>query len=158
MAVATLFSTQMTSITGNAGGTAQVLPNVSQVGGRKRSFTANITLAAQASGSTIGIARIPLGAQITGITLLTDTSLATAQISFGDSNNAALYAAAAVLTAVNTPTPVGKAGVLFVPITAGYNCVNGLASTSFEDIVMVTSVAALPASGNLAVEIEYTMD
>ena len=158
MAAASTFSTQMAALTGNTGGAVQSLPNVTLVGARERVFVANITLASQASGSTIGIARIPLGGTITNIQLTTDTSLSTAQISIGDSNSAAIYAAAQTLTSVNTPTNVGLAATRGSLITTGYDCVSAVASKSYEDVVLVTSVAALPSSGNLVIIITYALD
>jgi len=158
MAVATVFSTQMTSLTGNAGGGSQALPNVTGVGGRERIFHADITLAAQASGTTIGIARLPLGAMITDIQIITDTSLGSATISVGDSNSAAIYAAAATYTTINVPVYVGLAATLGVPITSGYDCQTGVANKSYEDLVLVTASASLPASGNLRITVKYVLD
>ena len=163
MTVATLFSTQMAQITGNTGGAIQSLPPVTTVGGRERVFIANVGLAAQASGAVIGVARFPLGAIITGITLLTDTSLGTSTIALGDTNSAALYAAATTLTNVNTPTRIGLAATHGAPITTGYDCISGLATAApkggqYEDVVLTVAVAALPALGNLAIIFEYSID
>ena len=158
MAVATLFSTQMTLLTGNAGGNVQSLPSVSVAGARERVFIANIALASQASGSVIGVARLPVGSVITGIQLITDTSLGTATVALGDTNSGAIYAAAQTLTSVNTPTRIGLAATHGAPITGGYDCVTGAASIAYEDIVLTTAVASLPASGNLVIIIEYAID
>lgn len=166
-AVATLFSTQMTQITGNAGGGIQSLPNVNVAGGKQRQFIANLTLAAQASGSVIAMARLPLLAVLTGITLITDTSLATATIAFGDANSAAIYAAAQTLTSLNTPTRIGLAATHGAPITTGYDAQSGAQVTPFapgaggagyEDILMTTGVAALPGAGNFVAIFEYSID
>ena len=158
MAVAAVFSTQMASLTANTGGAVQALPNVTVVNGRKRVFHADIALAAQASGTTIGVARLPLGAMITDIQIITDTSLSTATISLGDSNSAAIYAAAATYTTINTPVYVGLAATLGVPIASGYDCTTGVANKSYEDIVLVTATASLPGSGNLRINISYVID
>lgn len=160
MAVATTFTAEMTSLTGNAGGALQSLPDVTKVGGRVRSFRGQITLAAQASGSTIGIARLPMGASILGIWVCTDTSLSTAAVSVGDSNTATRFAPANTLTATNTPTRWGNAATMGVQITSGYDCVTGSATTagSYFDVVFVTSVASLPGSGTLSFVIEYVFD
>ena len=158
MAVATVFSSQMTSLTGNAGGGSQALPNVTAVSGRVRVFHADIVLASQVAGTTIGIARLPLGAMITDIQVITDTSLGTTTISVGDSNSAAIYAAAATYTTINVPVYVGLAATLGVPIASGYDCLTGVASKSYEDLVVVTAVATAPASGNLRLNIKYVMD
>jgi hypothetical protein len=163
MTAASTFSTQMTQLTGNAGGGIQSLPPVTTVGGRERVFVANIGLASQASGSIIGVARLPLGAIITGITLLTDTSLGSATIALGDTNSAALFAAAATLTNVNTPTRVGLAATHGAPITAGYDCTTGASTAApkggqYEDVTLTTASASLPSTGNLAIIFEYSID
>ncbi|HEV2189674.1 MAG TPA: hypothetical protein VGR70_20865 [Stellaceae bacterium] len=170
MAVATLFSTEMAQLTANAGGATQVLPQSVVAGGRQRTFVANLALAAQASGTTFGMARIPLYAAIVGITIITDTSLGTTTIALGDANTANLYLAAQTFTSVNTPTKVGNALTHGQPITSGYDSVTGNLVTPFmpqtagqggfnyEDITMVTAVAALPATGNLVILFEYSID
>jgi hypothetical protein len=161
MAVATTFTPVMALLTGNAGGAIQSLPGVNLNGGRQRSAVGMVALAAQASGSTIGAVRLPIspgGTVITGITIATDTSLATAQISLGDSNSAAKYMAAQTLTSLNTPTRVGLATIHGALLTSGYDCASGAISTAYEDIVIVTSVAALPGSGTLVVIVEYVVD
>ena len=152
-------STQMAALVGNAGGAVQSLPTVTQVGGRERVFVGNITLASQASGSTISVARLPLGAIITGIQVITDTSLGSATIALGDvhSGNSAIYAAAQTLTSTNTPTRIGTAATHGTPIATGYDCVSG-ASSPYEDVIITTAVAALPSSGSLVVIIEYVID
>ncbi|HEV2673382.1 MAG TPA: hypothetical protein VGV37_02505 [Aliidongia sp.] len=153
------FSTQMAILTGNTGGAIQQLLTPSDAGGRKRSFRANIVLAAQASGSQIAVARLPINAAIFGINYLTDTSLATATIALGDihAGNSAIYAAATTLTAVQTPTSVGLVATRGAPITAGYDCLTGN-QLGWEDVVLTTGVAALPASGNLVIEFDYVID
>ncbi len=158
MAVATAFSPQMAAITGNTGGVVQNLPNVTTVGARVRVFHADITLAAQANGTTIGIARLPLGAIITEINYLTDTTLGTATVALGDSNAAAIYAAAQTLTTVNVPQSVGLPATRGVPIQTGYDCVTGLANRSYEDVTLTVGAAALPGAGNLKVTLYYSID
>lgn len=158
MATATVFSTAMALLTGNAGGNVQNLPAVNVAGARQRIFVGNIALAAQASGTVIAVARVPVGSVITGITLLTDTSLSTAQIALGDANSGAIYAAAQTLTSTNTPTRVGKQATQSAPIATGYDCQTGAANYAYEDILLTTSVASLPGSGNLTIIVEYALD
>lgn len=171
-AVATLFGTEMTQLTGNSGGGVQALPSVTSVGGRQRQFIARLALATQTNGVTIGMARIPLFASLLGIWLMTDTSLGSSTISFGDANTAALYAAAQTFTTTNALTiATGRAAATFgVPITSGYDSVTGNLVTAnmpqtpgqggglYEDITMVVGVANLPASGNLTVVFDYVID
>ena len=158
MAVANLFSPVMAALTGNAGGAVQSLPGVNLAGARERTFVGTFVLAAQASGSVIGMARLPLQSVITGITLITDTSLGSATIALGDANNATAYMAAQTLTSTNTPTRVGLTAAHGQPITTGYDCTTGLAAKAYEDIILTTGAAALPASGNLCVIVEYALD
>lgn len=155
---ATAFFPEMTQLTGNTGGAVQSLPAVTKVGGRERVFSTTLTLAAQASGTTFGVARLPMGAMLSGINVITDTSLGSATISFGDANNTTLYSAAATLTATNTPTSIGNAATRGQLITSGYDCVSGAANKSYEDITLTTAVAALPGSGSLVVQVTYTID
>lgn len=155
---ATVYFPEMTLLTGNTGGAVQALPTVTKVGGRERVFASSLTMAAQASGTTFGVARLPLGAIITGWTLITDTSLGSATISFGDANNTTLYKPAATFTTTDTPTRVGLTSSHGQPIATGYDCVSGAVSKSYEDITMTVAAAALPGTGVLTVIIEYVMD
>lgn len=148
----------MAALTGNAGGQVQNLPNVNLAGARERTFVATIALGSQPAGTTFGIARLPLQSVITGITAITDTSLGTATIALGDANTTNAYMNAQTLTSTNTPTRVGLAAAHGQPIASGYDCVTGKASTVYEDVTLTTAVAALPASGNLCVIIEYALD
>lgn len=158
MSVATLFSPIMSALTGNSGGAIESLPNVTLHGARERTSCAVITLASQASGSVFGLFRLPVGAIITGITINTSISLGSATIALGDSNTSNLYMSAATFTSTNTPTRVGNATQHASPITSGYDCVTGLASTSYEDVTMTTATAALPSSGTLVIIIEWALD
>lgn len=167
---ATLYSDLMTNLTGNSGGAVQTLNKNTLFGGRVRKQTATLTLASQASGSVFGMFRIPLGSVISSISVITDTSLGSTTIKFGDAHNgnSAIYGAAATLTATDTKTrmgpPTAKTGV---EITTGYDSqgtlVNptmpqtpGQGGFNYEDIIMTTGAATAPASGTLRAEIEYT--
>jgi hypothetical protein len=158
MAVATAYFDQMTTLTGNTAGAVQTLPDVTRVGGRRRTFVSSLTLASQASGTTIGVARLPIGAVINSIQGITDTSLGSTTISLGNSNSAAIYKAAATFTATETPTLWGLTATRGVPITSGYDCVTGVANRSYEDIVLVTGAATAPSSGTLRILIDYSID
>lgn len=155
--MALTFSTEMAQITGNAGGAVQSLPGVNLAGARERTFIAHVALAAQAAGSQIAVARIPLQAVITGIQVITDTSLGSATIQLGDAATPAAYAAAQTLTSTQTPTRLGVTATHGTPIVTGYDAVSG-ASAPYEDIILTTAAAALPASGNLLLIFEYALD
>ena len=169
MAIATQWGTQMTALVNNAGGAIQTLPPVTLVGGRQRTFVETVNLAGQANGTVIGVARIPLYAVFLGITLVSSVSLGTATISFGDANNATVFAPAATLT-VTTPTLVGAAAAIGQQISVGYDSDTGNQVTPFmpqkigeggalyEDIVMTVGAAALPGSGVLVVMTDFAID
>jgi hypothetical protein len=169
---ATAFFDLMTNLSGNSGGNIQTLNNVNLDGGRLRQKVASVVLAAQASGTVFGVCRLPLGAVIRSIDVITDTSLGSSTIKFGDAHNgdSALYGAAATLTATDTLTRFGpttaKTGV---PITTGYDYLGvlvtpqmpqtaGQGGFGYDDIIMTVGAAALPASGNLRVLVSYAID
>ena len=165
--MALFYSSQMAVLLANIGGAVPQLPAATVAGGRERVFCANVAYAAQAAGSQIAIARIPLGSVITGITVITDTSTGTATLAIGDQNTANYFATAATYTTTNTPVRVGLAATHASPITVGYDFISGNAVTYqkpgeggavYEDVMITTATAALPASGNLVVIIEYAID
>lgn len=170
---ATAWSDIMAKLQGNQGGGIEALPDATLFEARLRHEVSTITLAAQTSGTVIWVGRVPLGAAIRSIDVITDTSLGASTIAFGDahSGNSAIYGAAATLTALNTLTrfgpPTAMAGV---EITQGYdylgtNTNRGMPQTpspaggaGFEDIVMTVAAATMPASGTMRVLISYTID
>lgn len=165
---ATTWSDTMLQLVSNAAGAVQALPNVNLVGGKCRAFMSRITLAAQASGSVIGVARIPLPATLIRVQLLASVTLATATIALGNAanGNSAIYLAARTLT-VTTPVIEGLIATIGVPITTGIDGVSGLPVTPYapgqggavyEDINLTTGVAALPGAGTLGLIFEYMID
>lgn len=166
---ATVWNDIMTNTVGNVGGAVQTLNPVTTSGGRERVQIGRLVLASQTSGTVIAIARVPTGAAIIGITLLTDTSLGSSTLKFGDaaSGNSAIYAAAATLTATNTPTTAAAQPTYGVPIVHGYDGVTGAETTyannsgyggGYEDIIMTVGAATMPNSGNLVTIVRYTID
>lgn len=122
----------------------QATPASGFANGKRRSHTEIFTLAGQASGSLLYVGTLPPGAVFEGIVLTTDTSLGTAQVECGSEASSAKYAAAAVLTATDTPTIRGKAsGMAQTP------------PTSPEEVWLKTSAAALPGAGTLVTELRY---
>jgi hypothetical protein len=158
---ATFWFPPIKQLTLNTSGAVEALPTVTQNGGRERVAGGTYTMTgSETAGTAIGIARLPIGAMITGITIVTDTSLGSSTIALGDSGsgNSAIYAAAATYTSTNSPTRVGKATAHMAPITTGYDCVSGLVNYSYEDVIATVAAATLPSSGNLTIIIEYTID
>jgi hypothetical protein len=113
-------------------------------GARPRIFRASITLASQASADTITLAKEPKGMRFSHGIIATDTSLGTSTLSIGTSASAAKYRAAAVFTATDTPTLFGKAAAM-----------NDDALTADETVIATVGTAALPASGNLVIDLVY---
>jgi hypothetical protein len=108
-------------------------------------YRASVTLAAQASGDTVVLADVPAGLVFAYGVLVSDTSLGTATLSVGNASSAAKYRAAATFTATDTPTPFGKAAA-----------VAGNASTTTERVIATIGTAALPASGQLVIDLYFT--
>ena len=168
---ATLFGTEMAALTGNVSGGApppQVLIPTLQ-NGKRRTFVANLALAAQASGSVIGIARLPVPYTMVGIMALASVSLGTATMAIGspsDSSQAGYWSPAAALT-VTTPSWLGVNASLGVPIYVGYDCLTGQAAGyqpghqgggQYDDIILTIGAAALPGAGNLRLFFDYLVD
>lgn len=134
--MANTLGTQMTKLD------AGTPPDPGFVDGSVRTFCEEITLLAQANGDTIEVARLPKGAVPLYGVIVTDTSLATAEIAIGVSGAAGKYRTSAVLTAT-TPELFGVAGGV------------GGALTAEETVIATVGVAALPASGTLRVMFFY---
>ncbi len=118
-------------------------PGVLHVGGKVRVFNEQITLAAEVAGTAIPVAILPQGCVPLFGLVTTSVTLGTAQFSIGVQGSVAKYRAAAVLTTVDAPQLFG--------VTAGIG--DPLAAT--ERVLLTTSVATLPASGTLRVQIFY---
>ena len=131
-----------------AGGEAPV----TQFGGRLRVQHETLAYAAQASGSTITVAQLPVGAQILGFETNTDASTSTTTWSVGTAASSALYTALAAQTTANSVVilPLKVAGIT----TAGVSVPLAAATT----IILTTAVGALPASGQLIFDTYYTVD
>jgi len=143
--MATLYGTQMAKLRNS---TPVQLPDPCDVHGRVRCFDELVVLASQATADgIIEVARLPKGAKFLYGILQTDTSLGTSTIAIGISGTAGKYRASATFTATNTPTLFGVVSAATV------------AKLTAEEIVIITfATANLPASGNLRVQIFYSLD
>jgi hypothetical protein len=112
---------------------------------RLRRFRATVTLASQASGDTVVLADIPSGFVFAGGEMVSSVSLGSSTVALGNASAAGKYRAAAVFTAVDTPTPFG-------PATA----FSGAASTATERVLLTVGTATLPASGTLVVDLYFS--
>lgn len=170
---ANAYTDQLTYLTGNTGGAVQTLPQADLFGAAEKVQLGRLTLASQTytgPQTVIAIARLPLFATPLDIELITDTSLGSSTLAFGDagSGNAAIYGAAATLTSTNTKTRFGLPTATFgLELSQGYDSVSGLSTQAampqvaatggfnFEDIIATVAVANLPASGNLVFSTKY---
>lgn len=164
-------STQMTALKANAGGGIMSLLDTMRSGGRERIKIADIVLASQtyASNNVIALARFPVPFVLTGIVMLTDTSLGSSTVALGNAadTKSAIYKAAGTFTSTNTPTQVGLAATMGVPILEGVDAYTGETSSYsaahnggalYEDICATIGAADLPASGNLRFIFRYVID
>ena len=114
-------------------------------GGRIRRFRATITMAAQANGDTIVLAKVPAGyAFAYGMLNSSATLGASAKVAIGIAGTAAKYKAAAVFTAA--------AMTLFGLSTAQ----DDAALTAEETVIATISVADLPGAGTFIVDLFYS--
>ena len=104
MAIVFATGSFMAMVAGNVGGNLQQLPD-QRVGAKPHLWTERITLAAQASGANIPIARVPYGSALIDILVTGSVSLGSSTVAFGDMNNTVRFSAAAVNTAVDTASP-----------------------------------------------------
>lgn len=117
---------------------------VSLLGGKVRSLTCIITLAAQAAGSiTLTGVILPKGSRFLFGHITSSVTLASATIAVGISGTTAKYKAAAVFTTTDQPVLFGKAAVVGAELTAA------------EQLLLTSAVVALPASGTLVVTVFY---
>jgi hypothetical protein len=139
--MATLFSND----TAGLGTTPTQALSGAVVGGRLRRFRSHVTLASQPTTDDILLARVPAGAAFAFGVITTDTSLGTSTVAVGITGTTGKYRAAAVFTSVNTPTLFGLATAIDnVPLAAP------------EDVLLTIATAALPASGNLVVDLYFS--
>lgn len=138
-----------------AGGTKR-RSGVSQ-GGRLRVFRATIDLDTPntsetttgtviASGDKVFLAKVPAGWRVANGILVSSVSLGTSTISIGTLAAPAKYRAAAVFTAVNTPTLFGPAAALAAD-PLGQD----------EDVYMTVATANLPSSDDVLIIDLYFM-
>lgn len=135
-------------------------PGDEAYGGRLRMFRATIALDALTVNSTttvgtgaqttdtISLGVIPPGYRFVRGYLTANVSLATSTVSIGNATSAAKYRAAAVFTAVDTPTPFGLTAAM----------VTAAPASGSEEIILTIATAALPsgAGNRLVVDIEIT--
>jgi hypothetical protein len=118
-------------------------PNGALAAGRVRAYTSVVTLAGQASGDTIVIARVPASSAFLYGVLNTDTSTDTATLAIGVAGTPAKYKVAAAHTETNAPAIFGLNAAAAVPLERD------------EEVIITVGTAALPASGRLVVTLFF---
>ncbi len=124
-------------ITALDAGTAKPLNN--EVG-KKRVWTDVYEAAALASGSTIEMAKLPIGSKIVGAKIYIDALGASSTLALGDATSGTRYMGA---------TASVTAGVLTANLVDGI----GFESTTVTDILITTGGASI--TGTIKVVIEY---
>ncbi|GAA0749548.1 hypothetical protein [Sphingomonas trueperi] len=108
-------------------------------------FDLSQSTVAKASGDTNVIGVLPKGHRFAGVRITSSVSLGTATIAIGYAGAPAAYRAAAVFTAVETPTTAAPTAALTAdPVD------------SDTEIFFTVGTAALPSSGILVMELHYT--
>lgn len=106
----------------------------------------NLADATYAVGDTIGLGKVPKGAEGISHRITSSVTLATSTVAIGIAGTTGKYRTAATFTAVDTPTLVGKASTL-----------DDVALAADEDHIATIAVADLPAAGLLTIETFYTL-
>ena len=125
-----------------------IKPASGAYGGRMRRYRATVTLAAQATTDNILLAQLPGGSYFAFGVLVASATLGTSVIAIGTNKVHASngqYRAAAVYTAVDTPT--------FFGLTAA---MAGAALSGDTNVYMTIATAALPGAGTLVADIYAT--
>lgn len=141
--MATLYSTEATSYLNTV---PPAMVDAAFVGGALRRYRATITLATQTTSDTIVLFKVRRGICFAFGLLASTVSLGSSQIAIGITGTTGKYRAAAVFTAVETPTLFG--------LTANSGAAATL--TTDETIFITISAASLPASGTLVVDMYFS--
>jgi hypothetical protein len=139
------------------GATPPTPPGDEALGGRKRVYRATVNLDApklspSQSGTSVTIAdtvslcRVPAGMRFIEGRITSSVSLGTSTVAIGNAVSPGKYRAAAVFTAVDTPTLFGTA----VAMAAA-------AATAEEEVLLTVATANLPttAGAKLVIDLEF---
>lgn len=123
-------------------------PRATVYGARLKRLRASFVFNTQTTSDTLVVGNLPAGATFAFGLINTDTSTSTATLALGIAGSTAKYAAAAAYTTTNVPVLVGK------------QAVEGAADpalTAEEQVIVTIGTASLPASGNLTVDLFYSL-
>lgn len=120
-------------------------PSAPAYGARRRRYRATVLLATQTTSDNIYLGRIPAGSVLEVSHITSSVSLGSAVVAIGTNKVHASngqYRAAAVFTAVDTPTPFMPAAILSAAALSGD-----------VDVYLTIATASLPASGTLVIDL-----
>lgn len=123
-------------------------PRATVYGARLKRLRGSFVFNTQTTSDVLVVGNLPAGATFAFALINTDTSTSTATLALGTASNSTKYSAAAAYTTTNTPTLVGK------------QAVEGAADpalTAEEQVIATIGTASLPASGNLTIDLFYSM-
>lgn len=136
------YSTELANITA----TPVIKATSAGYGARLQRFRATITMASQTTSDTIVVAIVPAGYTFAFGIVTTSATLGSTTIAIGITGTVAKYKAAAVFTAVDTPTFFGPATII-----GGQT-----ALTADETIFITIAAATMPAAGTLVVDMYFS--
>jgi hypothetical protein len=123
-------------------------PRATVYGARLKRLRASFVYNSQATTDTLVVGNLPAGATFAFGVLTADTSSGTTTLAIGTAASNAKYKAAAAFTTTDTPTIFGKTAVVGAADP-------GL--TAEEQVIVTLAAAGAPASGNLVVDLYYSM-
>lgn len=136
------YSTELANFTA----TPVIKASGSAYGARLARFRGTITLAAQTTSDTIVVAVVPAGFTFAFGVVTSSVTLGSSTIAVGITGTVAKYKAAAVFTAVDTPTFFGPATI-----------VGGQTALAADETIFVTIAAAtLPGAGTLVIDMYFS--
>jgi len=112
---------------------------------RVRVLREKIVLATQTTADTVVLGVLPIGSTFLYGMLTSSVTLATATVAVGITGSTGKYRAAAVFTAVDTPTPFGVSATMA-----------GVKTATSETVFITIAVVSLPAAGNLFIDLYYS--
>ena len=123
-------------------------PRATVYGARLKRLRATFTLATQTTSDTLVVGNLPVGATFAFGVIVSSVSLGSSTLAIGITGTTNKYRAAAVFTAVDTPTLFGPASVIGAADPA-------LAAD--EQVFATIAGASLPASGTIVIDLYYSM-
>ena len=141
-----------TELGGSANQTAAPVgykPRATVYGARLKRMRGSFTANTQTTSDTLTVGNLPAGATFAfGVITASATMGASATLAVGTAGTTGKYRAAAVFTAVDTPTLFGTAATIGAADPA---------LTTEETVIVTIAAASLPAAGTLVIDLYYSM-